>query len=539
MRMQLKDELLAFNPRQRDYRFKLWVRVVTPDAAYYHVYWRRIAGVLIAIMAAGWFAVAGGVWGFLRYYRDYEDVSYFDLAFYPVRSQEFRKGLARHYLTLGHEAVEKKNYIDGYALLMAGLRRVPEDLAARKKVAVIQVRYGVMHRALDTLVDGLAYNPDLDYLKQTFGWLLEAKEDDRVIALARKILPAKPDAELNHQFIALQEATANFQRGRYDETERIVGEWGLTKSLEGQILLARCDAERGFSDRAIKRLEGELGRFGKRDELYLEIVRLHRAQGNFGEARRYALLRQFNSPGSAGPRIDVLHAYNETNDRVAEAREIETYLTDFRADRRALDELALFGAATHQPALIERLQGIALAQKFPLDTITLARSLEAVDREAYRDALDIITAAKMDKESYQARLLEGTRAVALYGVSDNEGGHRAIINFTETARLRVGDALLFAKQLRLLGVPQEARTLLEKAFTADPFNEAALAELVRLDADAGDRTALADRLPKLLKMRKPSRPVLEEVLLRLQQPEDVELARRVREVLARDVRSTG
>jgi tetratricopeptide (TPR) repeat protein len=495
--------------------------------------------VAATLLVTGWFTFAGGVWGFLRYYRDYQDVSYLDIAFYPWRSEQFRTGLARHYLTLGHEAVEKQNYRDGYALLMAGLRRVPEDLGARRKVAVIQVRYGVMHRALDTLVDGLAYNPDLDYLKQTFGWLLEAREDERVISVARTMLPAKADADLKHQFIALQVATANFQRGRYDETERIVGEWGLGNALEGQILLARCDAERGSIPKAIKRLEGEMARFGKRDELYLELVRLLRSQGNFGEARRYALLRQFNNPASAGPRIDVLYAYHETDDRAPEAREIEAYLTDFRADRRALDELAVFAANTHQPALLVRVRGIAESQRFPIDGITLSQTMEAIEREAYRDALNIIEAAKMEKDSYQAQLLNGARAVALYGVADNEGGHRAVINFSENARLRAADALLFARQFRLLGVPQEARSLLERACTVDPFNEAALAELVRLDADVGDRTALADRLPRLLKMRKPSRPVLEEVLLRLQQPEDAELAKQVRDALAREVRNQG
>lgn len=535
--MQLKDELPTFDPKNRAFRFRLWVRIVTPESVYYHVYWRRITGGLLALLLLVWLGAAGGVWAFLRYRRGYVNASYVDLALYPWRAEQFRTGLARHYLALGAEAVAKQSYREGYALLLAGLRRVPGDLAARRTVAVMQARFGLVHQALDTLADGLAYQPDLDYLKLLFGWLLEAKEDERALAIAEKILPARPDADLEHLFVALQLATVHFERGRYEETERIVNGWGLTKSLEGQILLAKCDAERGAPDRALQRLEGEIGRFGKRDELYLELVRLHRAQGHRDEARRYAILRQFNNPRSPGPRIDLLHAYHQADDRAAESRELEAFLADFRHDPRALDELVWFAEATHQPALIGRVREIARAQEFPLATITLAQIQEALDREAYREAQTLIDAAALEKPSYPAVLLEGMRAVTLFGVGDPEGGHRAIAAFAETARLRASDALLFARQLRLLGAAGEARALLERACTLDPLNEPALAELVRLEADAGDRAALASNLPRYLKMRKPSRAVLEEILLRLERPEDAELARQVREALARSARN--
>lgn len=533
-----KEELQPFNPKLRKHRFKLWVRVVTSGYSYHHVYWRRIASVVALLLVTGWLAAAAAVWTFLRYQREYHGARYVDLVFYPWRKEEFRTGLARHYLALGHSAVQRQDYRRGYALLMAGLRRVPGDFAARRQVAVMQVRFGLVHRALDTLAEGLPYQPDLDYLKLLFGWLFEAKEDERVVALAQKLLPAKPDANLQHRFIALQAATAHYQRGRYAEAERLVGDWGLTNSLEGQIVLAKCDHERGFTDRALQRLEGELGRFGKRDELYLELVRLRRAQGQWDEARRMALLRQFNDPHSPGPRIDLLYAYHQSDDKPALEREIGTYLAQFRADVRALDELAWFGATTHQTTVIDRAREAARSQELPLLNITIAQVQEALEREAYPAALGHLETATAEKDSYQAHLLEGMRAVALYGIRDAEGGHRAVINFTSNARLRASDAVLFARHLRQLGAAPEARALLERATTLDPLNELALAELVRLDAETGNRAALGEHLPRLLKVRKPPRQVLEEILLKLG-PEDAELARQVRDALARSSRGTG
>ena len=57
--------------------------------------------------------------------------------------------------------------------------------------------------------------------------------------------------------------------------------------------------------------------------------------------------------------------------------------------------------------------------------------------------------------------------------------------------------------------------------------------VVRLDAESGDRIKLAETLPKLLRVRKPSRAVLEETLLRLDQPADAPLRDQIRLALTR------
>src|SRR5258708_7093974 len=68
-----KDELQAFDPRNPEYRGKLWVRVVTPDRVYRHFFWKRLGGVVILAGLLVWSLVAGGIWGFLKYERDWKD----------------------------------------------------------------------------------------------------------------------------------------------------------------------------------------------------------------------------------------------------------------------------------------------------------------------------------------------------------------------------------------------------------------------------------------------------------------------------------
>lgn len=532
----IKDELQAFNPAHPDFRRKLWVRVVTPDRVYWHIFWRRVAAAAALLALAGWLALTGAAWTFLKYKRGYAEASYLDLALYPWRSAHFRSGLARHYLARGHEAIAQRNYRDGYAYLMAGLNRVPNDLAARQTVAAMQVRYGFVHRALKTLEDGLPYQPDLAYLKQFLGLLLENREDDRLVATARRLLPAAPDRVLTHQFIALEMATAHFERGRYDETEQVIAAWGLENSAEGQILLAKCDWERGSPERAVQRLEAQVARFPKRDDVYLTLVRFHRELGDNDAARRYALLRFFNDRRGPGPRIDLMQCYHATDDRAAEAREIETYLRDFAPIPAALNLLGWFALDTRQRPLLERAHTLARDQGFPLDVLNFARlQLEIVDRN-YATALELADAALREtnenREDLPA-LVGGLRALALIGSGNMEAARPLLHAFLAQSRLRPGDALFIARYLRRLGATEEARQVLDRVCTLDPLNQATLAELVRVDTDTGNRAGLAENLPKLLRTRKPERAVLEEALLKLDQPGHAALRTEVRAALAR------
>ena len=532
-----KDDLQSFNPRDPAYRLKLWVRVVTPDTIWVHVFWRRIAGTIVLLAVTGWLAAAAGVWSFVRFQRGYTDVRYLDLAFYPWRRADYRTGLGEHYLRTGREALEKKNYREGYALLQAGLTRLPHDVAGRRLLASTQVRFGRADLALVTLADGATLaHVDLDYLKLLFALLLETHEDDRLIALAKKLLPPQPDTVLAHQFIALQAATAHFERGRYDEAERLVAEWGLGNSLEGSILLAKCDWENGYPDLAMLRLESEIARFPKRDELYLHLVRYHRELGHAAEARRYALLRQFNDPASPGPRIDLLHTYHATDDKAAAQRELAAYLADFSADPQALVLLAWFAVDTIQPELAARLASLAHERSFPLNAFNLARVQSLLGAQKYQAALDLaVTAMREENEDNNqlASTLNGLRCLALYGLKEFARAELMLNSFLGQSNLRAGDALLLAKQLRLLGATASARAVLDRATVLDPLNQAALGELVRIDAEAGNRVKLAENLPKFLRLRKPSRAVLEETLLRLDQPADAPLRDQIRSALAR------
>jgi hypothetical protein len=166
----------------------------------------------------------------------------------------------------------------------------------------------------------------------------------------------------------------------------------------------------------------------------------------------------------------------------------------------------------------------------------LARVQSLLAAQKYQAALDLaVTAMREENEDNNqlAATLNGLRCLALYGLKDFSRAELMLNSFLSQSNLRASDALLLAKQLRLLGVTASARAVLDRATVADPLNQAALGELVRIDAESGNREKLAENLPKFLRLRKPSRAVLEETLLRLDQPADTPLRDQLRSALAR------
>ena len=284
------------------------------------------------------------------------------------------------------------------------------------------------------------------------------------------------------------------------------------------------------------RLEREVARFPLRDELYLHLVRYHRSLGHADEARRYALLRQFNNPSSPGPRIDLLHTYRSTDDLAAGQRELTTFLADFSADPAALILLAWFAVDTVQPALTARLTSLAHERSYPLNAFNLARVQANLAAQHYQIALDLaLTALREENEDtpHLASTLNALRCLALYGLKDFSRAELMLNSFLGHANLRASDAVFLAKQLLLAGATASARSVLDRASVLDPLNQAALGELVRLDASLGNHDKLAENLPKLLRLRKPSRAVLEETLLRLDRPADAPLRDQIQTALTR------
>lgn len=513
-----KQDTPRFDPGSPEYRWKLWVTILVPGGAPRVVLlWRHLAVALLLLATVGWLATAGAAWTFIRFRHGFT-ASYLNLVWPPLWP-EHREALGHHYLARGRRALAVGEFTDAATFLAAGVARVPADITARRQLAIIYLRFGLRQGALDVLGVGLPQaRDDLAYLKLTFGLLDELQEDTRILDLTRRYLPPQPDEVLTHQFLALQAATVRYHYGDYDGAERLVADWRLDRSLEGQLLLARSDWERGYPELAQLRLEQQRPRFPGRDELPLQLIRFYRALGDTTRELNEALVRHLADPASPGPRIDLLYAWQRSGDQVRRRRETESYLTDYPADPAALLLLAWFASDTGDITLVRRLRALAAECHYPLETFELALVQGLALAADYPGALAAAEAALAGPAGNNPRFpgtLAGLRALASFGAGDPVTGETFLQSFLIRQRPRSSDSILLTRRLAEIGALRPAHRVIESAVRQHPLDQAALTELVRQQTQARDGAGLEGSLPPLLAMRKPSRAVLHEAALRL------------------------
>ncbi|MEY4489014.1 MAG: hypothetical protein RIQ79_1522, partial [Verrucomicrobiota bacterium] len=438
---------------------------------------------------------------------------------FPWRWPEYRLSLGRHHWAQAQLAHAEKRTREVFPLLHAALRYDPGNLEARRLMAIYYIRTGYLQFAVDCLEQGLpAAATDLDYLKLLFGVLDEQQNDERALARCTELLPAKPTQNLAELYTALQAANAHFNRGRFDQAENLIATWGLERSIEGQLLLAKCDWERGLHDVAIARLETEEDRFHGRDDLTRELLRFKRENGDGGEWRRQAHLRVLALPDGPGPRVDWIASLRGTQDADFD-REATRFLVDFGRDSRALVMFAGQAADSGDSLLAKRVRDTAQVAGLSPNAFVLAEVQAAINANnpvlALKLAEEGVTANRELNPHYPAALA-GLRALALYAAGDKERGEIELAVFTDHNGTRAADGVWLARELRRRGADMPALRLLKSAVSLDPLNQAALTELVRVVIDLRRYDEARVYLPALLAMRKPSHEVLREVAFKLE-----------------------
>lgn len=524
----------TFRAEDRRYRFHLWLRVENADGRPgYHVFWRRLAAVGAALLLAAWLALAGAAWLFLHHHRGFAGLSYLDLAL-PHRWDDHRRALG-----LAHLARAREQMADGHApeaavSFAAGLARVPEDLAARRELAVIQLRFGNAPAALATLSARLEEaRADVPYLRLATALMFELGEDAAVADLARRLLPAQPDDSLPHRFLALQLARVHHRAGDFDAAGRILAAWDLERSVEGLLLAAAGDWERGDPAAAFARVARGRPLFPTRDEIPLQLVVWHLELGQTEPARREALVRIAMDPVSPGPRLDLLSTLHALGERDEFARELDRYRRDFAQDPEAQNALAWTAASLGRAEIAAGAVAAMAALGADTASARLAQLAALVESSTPADAR--LLANELQREfptdsRFGARIA-GWRALAHLLAGDPDTGLLCLRTYLGAGRLAGPEPLVLARHLERLGRRDLERELLVAVLDRNRGHQGALLRLVRLDTAARNVTGLLEFAPRLLATGRPSWSALQEVapLLDPETPEGAALAEAIRE----------
>ena len=468
-----KVESKAFNRLNPAYRWRLWVNLDSRYGEFHHYFWRRISMVLAAVVLSGWIAATTGIWAHVKYHRGFSEVRYVDLAI-PWRWGRYRAAIAAHYLSLGRVQIEKGNPVDALNYLDAALALKPGNLQIRRMAALAEFRLGYKPAALALLRVGLpsaAAAGDQPFLRAFFDVAFDAKADDDAFTTGSRLLPAQRDRDATHLFIALEMATARYNRGHYVEAERLLSDWGLLDFPEGEILSCLCEAARGRRGEALARLQGDLARFTHRDGITVALERLAREQGLPVMVRRYALLRGLATPARADTRIDLLYADQAIPGRADLRRDVDSYCADLGSDSVALTLLSQFAADSGLPDIAARASALAAGRGIRMDEFLIRTVQASIVAHDYRRAIQAVTVAQTQGRSLEppeALALAGMKAVALYGAGD-AGAELAFSDFfPHAASLNPIVGRFLADQLRDAGFARQSRQVLERVFPADP-----------------------------------------------------------------------
>ncbi|MGB0370891.1 MAG: tetratricopeptide repeat protein [Opitutales bacterium] len=492
----------AFYERSNDGRWRL------------HLRWGRILSLFLSLTIIGWLSCGLGLYLFFKYKRDYDEVSYAKMLILPLRYEQHRSEMGNYHIEKAKELFAEGDFGPGITFLRAGVMRATENIEGRLLLAEIFLSgYRQPEMAIELLKQGAPYGyQDIDYVRSTVRLMLRQHQDMELLQLADEFLPKLSENEQVAKIFAVGSASAAFYRGMYDTAEDFINEYDLKNSPEGLILSSKILSARGQNVDAIVLLENNANRFSNRELIFMELIRAHREAGNLDKARQYAILRNLNNPLNPGPRIELLHAYNysEQTDRLAE--EIDNYIDQFGSEERSLALLAEFGAKTGNASLNRDIYNLAIENSFDLSLFSYL-VIEAENSAGnFKDALNLVAQILEEKPIWldeRSPILSALRAVSYYGDGQDAKGSIYLKEILQNPDVRNQTLLALSTTLKDLGRLEEARSILEAAYEETPENQGALSALMRLDIELGRIDDLNEKLVNLLSMRRPPYDLLQ------------------------------
>ncbi|MDB2506500.1 hypothetical protein N9X20_03030 [Opitutales bacterium] len=522
--MSAKEKSRTRNPILRENPILLGFAVQRkePDGRIHiAIRWARLLTTLFVLFIASWISVAAALFGYFKYKKEFDEVTFTGMIALPFRMQEHRKEMGDYHIKTGLAEIKEGNYRDALRLLRLGIVRSPSNLEGRRMLAEFyEVALKRADIAAELMLKGLDLGgiDDIDYLKQTLRVLLRHQMDEKIQQLADKYLPNEPDLTDNNRILAFGAANANYLRGNFDQADDYLISYNLIQSIEGLLLSAQISWDRGNQIAAITKMEHSLSRFPNSEPLLMQLSRYHREMGDLDKARRYAILRNVKDPLSPAPRLELLYIYNKANDVERELRETQRMLKQFRDDESALQSLANFAADTGKIDLARRTYEEALENEFAIGPFALLLIESHLVSKDYEGALSFSEELLKENPNWLKNrwaIFNSLRAVASYGTNRPDLGEIYLQHFIDEENNPPQTYLAVSRRFIDTDRSQQARKILTTAYHRAPTNQQILSELIRIELELGHTENLNRLLNRLLLMRRPQMDLLVEAYEKL------------------------
>ena len=483
--------------------------------------WRRILASLLIICITGWTGTAAALYSYFKYTKDFEEVAFADMLSLPFRMDAHRKQMGDYHVNKGLEEIQAGNYRNALRLLRLGVARSPGNLTGRSVLAeFFELALKRTDLATELMLEGLEQGgaDDLDYLKKTLRLLLRQQMDDKVQTIADNYLPAEAELSKINRTLAFGAANANYLRGNYDRANDYLDAYDLHESLEGLMLAAKINWDRGSQIAAIVQLEQSLENFPNSEPLLMLLSRYYRERGQLDDARRYAILRNVKEPLSLAPRLELLRIYHKEGDQAREQRETQRMLKLFHNDEATLQALSNFACDTGNIDLARRTYVEALENEFNIDSFALLLIEAHLVQKDYQGALDFSEELLKENPAWLTQhwpVFNSLRSLAAYGTLQPHLGEIYLQHFIENLNSAPSTYLAVAQRFSNNDLNHQARKVLTIAHQRKPNHQMILSELIRVDLKLGHTENLNTLLTQLLQMRRPELELLAEAYRKL------------------------
>jgi len=494
----------------------------TPLGTSVRILWPLATLWLVMLGLLGWLGLASGAYLFVKYRRDFSEVQFKHMLFYPAERENYRQARGDYLISVSQKELEAKKFREAFYHLRVGANLAPHNRDGRMLLAQFYVVWQRPDLAHNLLVEGLEdHSKDREYLQTTFSFLLQRQADYELIQIADRLLAGAerngvPDERL--RLIATARATAQFFRGNYDLAEDTIRDYRIADSTDGRLLAIRVAWERGERESALAALQSMTEELPDNEQVYAQYTAYLREDRRDDEMRRQAVLRQLSYPDRPRARIDLLYLYDKANEENSLKMGVEDLFRDFSASGEVMLALGDFAANTGRPELARRVYDHCKDTQLPWDGAALMTVEAYVVAKRYREALEACTGLQKENPEWGKRfysVFNGLQAIANYGLSDVEAAELFLSNFLAQSGVRAENLVAVSNRLLSVGADDQARLVLAQAVRSDPLNQTALTGLIRLDLASGRAEAVIRHIETLLTMRTPPRLLLREAYDRL------------------------
>jgi len=301
---------------------------------------RQLALLGLVSLAGCYLAGITGGYLWLRYQREVEGVSFFDVAL--LRVQPVRRAIGKHQFGRAKKEWAAKNYQAAYVAYASAVRQDPDNVPGRLEAVDFLRAVGAPVLAQNLLEEGLTRaTGDRRLLEPAFNLLISTGGDRRALELLRKLYPADLSGE-NGLLLQTYELLATLTAEGPLPAQQLLGRHpALLQHPPAAPVIARILWERAERAQAITLLAGYVGNQSAPYDEFVRLVNWQIAAGQPEEARKTAERAAARFPADLPPKVLVLEtrAMAAADGRPA-AGEIEAFLRENSSRAEALPLLA-------------------------------------------------------------------------------------------------------------------------------------------------------------------------------------------------------